>query len=161
MKKNAMEMIVGLFFVLGLGAIFILTFRVASLSGAAPGQAYAVSAVFDNIGGLKQGSAVTLAGMRIGRVQDIQMLRESFQAKVLMEIDQRYDNIPADSSATILTAGLLGEQYIGLDPGGDTQVLADGDSIDLTQSALILERLVGQFVSAQSSDALSAKAVAR
>lgn len=156
MKTKSLEFVVGLFFILGLGAIFILTFRVASLSGAPPGQAYAVTAVFDNIGGLKAGSAVTLAGMRIGRVRAIEMERETFQAQVRLEIDSRYDNIPQDSSAMILTAGLLGEQYVGLDPGGAPETLREGDVIRLTQSALILERLVGQFVTAQTQGATTA-----
>lgn len=148
MQGKGLELLVGLFFTLGLGAIFVLTFRVASLSGAAPGEAYAVSAQFQNIGGLKAGAAVTLAGVRIGRVRSIAVNRESYEAEVSLEIGKAYDNIPRDSSAQVLTSGLLGEQYIGLDPGGDERALKAGDRIILTQSALVLEHIVGQFVTA-------------
>ncbi|MES2683546.1 MAG: outer membrane lipid asymmetry maintenance protein MlaD [Pseudomonadota bacterium] len=148
MHGKSLELLVGLFFTLGLGAIFVLTFRVASLSGAAPGEAYSVSAQFQNIGGLKAGAAVTLAGVRIGRVRSISVNRDSYEAVVSLEIAKDYDNIPRDSSAQVLTSGLLGEQYIGLEPGGDERLLQAGDRIILTQSALVLEHIVGQFVAA-------------
>jgi phospholipid/cholesterol/gamma-HCH transport system substrate-binding protein len=153
MKSKSIELVVGLFFILGLGAIFILTFRVASLSGAAPGTAYSVNATFANVGGLKPGAAVTMAGMRIGRVREISMERDTYEARVRLEIDNTVDNIPRDSSARILTAGLLGEQYVGLEPGGDDQWLRDNDVIHITQSALVLENIVGQFVTSAVSSA--------
>jgi phospholipid/cholesterol/gamma-HCH transport system substrate-binding protein len=155
MQSKALELLVGLFFTLGVAAVFILTFRVASLSGAGEGDTYEVVAEFENIGGLKPGAAVTLAGVRIGRVRGIVIDRDSFEARVTMRIGQRYDNIPKDSSASILTAGLLGEQYVGLSPGGEEQGLAQGDVIKFTQSALVLENLIGQFVANMGSGGAS------
>ncbi|HZP11676.1 MAG TPA: outer membrane lipid asymmetry maintenance protein MlaD [Nevskiaceae bacterium] len=146
MKSRSMEMLVGLFFCLGVGAIFILTFRVASLASVGPGKAYHLTATFENIGGLKRGAAVTMAGVRIGRVRNITIDRSNFEAKVTLEMNNQYDNIPADSNAKILTAGLLGEQYIGLEPGGDEASLKDGDTIKFTQSAFVLENIIGQVL---------------
>lgn len=155
MQSKALELLVGLFFSLGVAAVFILTFRVASLSGAGEGASYEISADFENIGGLKPGAAVTLAGVRIGRVRGIVIDRDTFEAKVTMRIADSYDNIPKDTSASILTAGLLGEQYIGLSPGGEDTVLAQGDVIKFTQSALVLENLIGQFVANMGSGSSS------
>lgn len=146
MQSRAMEILVGLFFCLGVGAIFILTVRVASLSSVGPGKAYHVSATFENIGGLKRGAAVTMAGVRIGRVREITIDRDNFEAKVSLELNNQFDNIPKDSNAKILTAGLLGEQYIGLEPGGDDLSLKDGDAIKFTQSAFVLENIIGQVL---------------
>jgi phospholipid/cholesterol/gamma-HCH transport system substrate-binding protein len=147
-----MEMLVGLFFCLGVGAIFILTFRVASLASVGPGKAYHVSATFENIGGLKRGAAVTIAGVRIGRVRMITVDPNSFEAKVTLELNNQYDNIPADSNAKILTAGLLGEQYIGLEAGGDGVMLKTGDRLRLTQSAVVLENLISQFLFSKAAE---------
>jgi len=146
MQSRLLELLFGLFFCLGVGAIFILTFKVASVEGVGGGAVYRVTAAFDNIGGLREGSAVTLAGVKIGRVRSIVIDRNSFEAQVGMEIAEEFDNIPKDSSAKILTAGLLGEQYIGLEPGGDEGSLKDGDRITFTQSAVVLENLIGQFL---------------
>ena len=151
MQSKALELLVGLFFSLGVGAIFILTFRVASVSKAGSGSGYEITADFENIGGLKPGAAVTLAGVRIGRVRSIVIEPTTFEARVTMRIGNSYANIPKDSSASIFTAGLLGEQYIGLVPGGEDAVLADGDTIKFTQSALVLENLIGQFVAGMAS----------
>jgi phospholipid/cholesterol/gamma-HCH transport system substrate-binding protein len=151
MQTKALELLVGLFFTLGVAAVFILTFRVASLDAGGAGDSYAVSADFENIGGLKPGSAVTMAGVRIGRVRTIEIDPTTFEARVTMRIGNDFANIPKDSSASIFTAGLLGEQYIGLSPGGDDASLADGDRITFTQSALVLENLIGQFVAGMAS----------
>jgi phospholipid/cholesterol/gamma-HCH transport system substrate-binding protein len=151
MQTKALELLVGLFFTLGVAAVFILTFRVASLDAGGAGDSYAVTADFENIGGLKPGSAVTLAGVRIGRVRSIEVDPTTFEARVTMRIANDFANIPKDSSASIFTAGLLGEQYIGLSPGGDDASLADGDRITFTQSALVLENLIGQFVAGMAS----------
>lgn len=151
MQSKALELLVGLFFTLGVAAVFILTFRVASLSGAGEGASFEVIAEFENIGGLKPGAAVTMAGVRIGRVREIVIDRNTYEARVTMRIGQSYDNIPKDSQASILTAGLLGEQYVGLSPGGEDASLAQGDVIKFTQSALVLENLIGQFVANMSS----------
>lgn len=149
MHSKALELLVGLFFTLGVAAVFILTFRVASVSGGG-GDGFEVAADFENIGGLRPGAAVTLAGVRVGRVSDIVIDRNTFEATVSMRIERSYDNIPKDTSASILTAGLLGEQYIGLSPGGDDATLVEGDKIKFTQSALVLENLIGQFVAGMS-----------
>ena len=151
MQTKALELLVGLFFALGVAAVFILTFRVASLDAGSAADSFAVTADFENIGGLKPGSAVTLAGVRIGRVRTIEIDPTTFEARVTMRIGNDFNNIPKDSSASIFTAGLLGEQYIGLSPGGDDASLADGDRITFTQSALVLENLIGQFVAGMAS----------
>jgi phospholipid/cholesterol/gamma-HCH transport system substrate-binding protein len=151
MQSKALELLVGLFFTLGVAAVFILTFRVASVSGVGEPGGYEVTADFENIGGLRPGAAVTMAGVRIGRVRDIAIDKTTFEARVTMRITGSYDNIPKDSHASILTAGLLGEQYVGLSPGGAEEILGDGDSINFTQSALVLENLIGQFVAGMAS----------
>lgn len=151
MQTKALELLVGMFFTLGVAAVFILTFRVASLDAGSASDSYAVTADFENIGGLKPGSAVTMAGVRIGRVRSIEVDPTTFEARVTMRIGKDFANIPKDSSASIFTAGLLGEQYIGLTPGGDDASLADGDKITFTQSALVLENLIGQFVAGMAS----------
>ena len=152
MQSRALEMLVGLFVCLGVAAVFVLTFRVASLDtidGA--GGTYRVVASFENIGGLKPGSAVTMAGVKIGRVRDIVIDPITYEANVTLELSGAYNAIPEDSNAKILTAGLLGEQYIGLEAGGADEPLKEGSKLKLTQSALVLENLIGQFLSSQSS----------
>ncbi len=151
MQTKALELLVGLFFTLGVAAVFILTFRVASLDAGSASDSYAVTADFENIGGLKPGSAVTMAGVRIGRVRSIEVDATTFEARVTMRIGNDFANIPKDSSASIFTAGLLGEQYIGLTPGGEDATLVEGDKIKFTQSALVLENLIGQFVAGMAS----------
>ncbi|HEX4871030.1 MAG TPA: outer membrane lipid asymmetry maintenance protein MlaD [Nevskiaceae bacterium] len=151
MQSRALEILVGLFVCLGVAAVFVLTFRVASLDSVGSGDGvYRVTASFENIGGLKPGSAVTLAGVKVGRVKSISIDPVSFNATVLLEMSNQYSTIPEDSNAKILTAGLLGEQYVGLEPGGAEESLREGSQIKLTQSALVLENLIGQFLSAQT-----------
>lgn len=151
MQSKALELLVGLFFSLGVAAIFILTFRVAGVSSAASRDTYEVSADFENIGGLKPGAAVTMAGVRVGRVRSIVMDRTTFEAHVTMGIEKQYDNIPVDSGAGIMTAGLLGDQYLGITPGGADETLKDGSKLKFTQSALVLENLIGQFMANMAS----------
>lgn len=153
MQSRALEMLVGLFVSLGVAAVFVLTFRVASLDtvGGAD-QTYRVTASFENIGGLKVGSAVTIAGVRIGRVKNIAIDPNSFEAEVTMELSNSYNALPEDSNAKILTAGLLGEQYIGLEAGGADESLKEGSKLKLTQSALVLENLIGQFLFNKAAD---------
>ncbi len=150
MQSRALEILVGFFVCLGVAAIFVLTFRVASLDSYGDGDTYRVTAKFANIGGLKSGSAVTVAGVKVGRVDAIQIEPATFQAVVSLDIAKSYDKIPEDSSAKILTAGLLGEQYIGLEPGGLDEYLTDGSELTLTQGALVLENLIGQFLSSNN-----------
>jgi len=124
----------------------MLALRVGNLSTADVVDGYKLEAHFDNIGSLKVKSPVTMAGVRIGRVSQIGFDYKNYQALVILNIDGRYKTIPKDTGASILTAGLLGEQYIGLDPGGSDQYLKDGDKITMTQSAIVLEKLIGQFI---------------
>lgn len=148
MQSRAMEILVGFFVCLGVAAILILTLRVASIQdiGREAGS-YHVIAKFGNVGKLSIGNAVKIAGVTVGRVANIEVDPGDFQARVTMQISGRYDNIPGDVDARILTSGLLGEQYVSLQEGGALDPLKDGDSIKLTQSALVLENLIGQFVS--------------
>lgn len=151
MQSRALEILVGFFVCLGVAAVFVLTFRVASLDTVGSGKTFSVTASFENIGGLKPGAAVTMAGVKVGRVRSIVIDPETFEAKVTMDIATSYDTIPDDSDAKILTAGLLGEQYIGVVPGGNDAALKDGSRIKFTQSALVLENIIGQFLTNMAS----------
>jgi phospholipid/cholesterol/gamma-HCH transport system substrate-binding protein len=146
MSRKTVEFWVGLFVAAGLVALAVLAFQVGNLTAADVVDGYKIEARFENIGGLKVKSPVTLAGVRIGRVTDIRFDGESYQAVVLLNVDGRYKTIPRDTSASILTSGLLGEQYVGLEPGGAEEYLKDGDRIKVTQSALVLEKIVGQVL---------------
>jgi phospholipid/cholesterol/gamma-HCH transport system substrate-binding protein len=151
MQSKALEILVGLFVCLGVAAVFVLTFRVASLDNFG-GATFTVTAKFGNIGGLKPGSAVTMAGVKVGRVRAIEIDAQTFEAVVQLDLSRRFDRIPEDTSAKILTAGLLGEQYIGLEPGGMDEYLANGSELLLTQGAIVLENLIGQFLAGQGGD---------
>ena len=158
MQSRALEILVGFFVCLGVAAIFLLTFRVASLDTVGSGgNNYRVTAKFDTIGGLAVGASVRMAGVRIGRVKGISIDPKSFQAVTTLEIDGRQSNIPEDSTAKILTSGLLGEQYVGLEPGGDDKPLKNGDEIKFTQSAFVLENLIGQFLTSMTQKDSSPK----
>ncbi len=146
MNSKLSETLVGLFLLAGIVSLGFLALRVGNMGAMGGGDTYRVTARFDNIGGLAVKAPVTLAGVRIGRVASIEVDQELFSAVVGMEIESGYDNLPRDTSASILTAGLLGAQYVGLDPGGDFEPLRDGDRIDLTQSAVVLENLIGQLL---------------
>jgi len=152
MQTRSLEVLVGFFVCLGIAAVFILTLRVASLNKVGDsGSSFVVTAKFENTGTLGPGSSVKLAGVRIGRVRGISIDPTTFQAVVSLEIDSSHNNIPEDSDAKILTSGLLGEQYIGISPGGDDKALKNGDEIKFTQSALVLENLIGQFLTSVTS----------
>lgn len=147
MRPNrALEIGTGLFVLLGFAALFFLTTQLPG-SGIKVGGAtgYSVTARFDNVGDLKVGSPVTMAGVRIGRVAAIAFDPSDFKAVVTLDIDNRYDKIPEDSDASIQTAGLLGGKYIGIGPGGSDASLHDGSTIEFTQSAIVLENLIGKF----------------
>lgn len=153
MQSRALEVLVGFFVCLGVAAIFVLTVRVASLDTVGGSKAsYRVTARFDTIGGLAPGASVKIAGVRIGRVRDIGIDPSTFQAVATLEISGDQANIPEDSVAKILTSGLLGEQYVALEPGGDDKSLKSGDEIKLTQSAFVLENLIGQFLTSMTKD---------
>ena len=145
MTRSTIDLWVGVFVAIGLGALLFLALKVGNLASFSTAETYRVEARFSNIGGLKVRAPVKSAGVVVGRVADIRFDNESFEAVVTMNVDRRYA-FPKDTSAKILTSGLLGEQYIGLAAGGDTVNLKDGDTLKLTQSALVLENLIGQFL---------------
>ncbi len=146
MQSRTVEIWVGLFIAAGMAALFMLAMQVSNLTLVNNDEGYNVTARFENISGLKVRAAVTVAGVRVGRVTDIGFDPQTFEAVVTMNISNQYDQLPLDTSASIFTAGLLGEQYVGLEPGGEMELLEDGSEIMLTQSALILEQLIGQFL---------------
>lgn len=146
MQSKQTEILVGLFVAAGLAALFMLAMKVSNLGDLTDEKGYQVTANFQNIGGLKPRSPVSMAGVRVGRVASIELDPETYDAVVTLNIYPQYDNIPMDSSASIFTAGLLGEQYIGLEAGADDFYLADGDEITLTQPAVVLEQIIGQFL---------------
>jgi phospholipid/cholesterol/gamma-HCH transport system substrate-binding protein len=156
MNKRSIEMLVGFFVLLGMVGIVFLALKAANLGSVGGGDSYALQAQFDNIGGLKVRAPVRTAGVTVGRVTKIVLDNKSFRGVVSMEIDRAFQ-FPKDSAAKILTAGLLGDQYIGLDPGGDDKNLAAGDTLAQTQSAVVLENLIGQFISSKA-DAPAASA---
>lgn len=141
-----LEIVVGIFVALGIAALFVLAMKVSNLNAFADQDGYPLTARFDNIGGLKVQAAVTMAGVRVGRVEAIGFDQESFEAVVSLKVYNQYQQLPRDTSASIFTSGLLGEQYIALEAGGDMKNLAPGDEFKITQSALVLEELIGQFL---------------
>jgi len=145
-KMRLIEILVGAFMAAGILALFFLAMQVSNLGTVNTGDSYKVLARFDNIGGLKVKSPVTMAGVEVGRVLDIYYDAKDFRAVAVLGIYSQYDQIPDDTFAKILTAGLLGEQYVGLDPGGSEAVLKEGSEIAVTQSALVLEDVIGQFI---------------
>lgn len=156
MNKGSLgtEFMVGVLMLAGAAALFFLAMKASNFASIDDGKdGYMISARFDNIGGLKVRAPVTLAGVRIGQVQSITVDSETFEAVVRMSIRSQYDRIPGDTFAKILTSGLLGEQYIGLDPGGSLENLAGGDEITVTQSALVLEDIIGKFLFSKAEEA--------
>ena len=142
---------VGLFVVLGAAALLFLALKAGNLLSLNFDETYQVTAKFDNIGGLKARAAVKSAGVVVGRVESISFDDKTFQARVVLNLNKNVA-FPKDSSAKILTSGLLGDQYIGLEPGADEKNLVAGDSIKLTQSAVVLENLIGQFINNKAAD---------
>ena len=145
-NTRVIEIAVGVFIAAGMSALFLLAMQVSNLSNRGSGETYAIIAAFENIGGLKVRSPVTVSGVRVGRVDAIDYDSTSFEAVVTLRIDKAYSSFPEDTSASIYTSGLLGEQYIGLEPGGSEVNLAEGDRIQMTQSALVMEQVIGQFL---------------
>lgn len=154
---RTIEVGVGLFVCLGLGALLMLSVKVANLHSLDTARGYTVRAYFDNVGGLQVRAPVKMGGVLIGRVAAIAYDSKRFQAAVQLRIDPAYKQIPTDTSASIYTAGVLGEQYVGLDPGGDSTYLADGTEITITQSAIILERALQEFLYAKTTKSSEAK----
>jgi phospholipid/cholesterol/gamma-HCH transport system substrate-binding protein len=146
MQNRTLEVGVGLFLLAGLLAFLLLALRVSGLTVGSSDNTYKVFAHFDNIAGLTVRSKVTMAGVTIGKVTAIDLDRNSYMGRVTMQLDDAVDNLPADSTASILTAGLLGEKYIGISVGGEEEVLREGSTIHDTQSSLVLEDLIGKFL---------------
>lgn len=159
MKKTVLDFWVGLFVVLGFVALLFLALKAGNMSSLSFQATYPIKLKFDNIGGLKPRAAVKSAGVVVGRVANIAFDDQIYQAVVTLDIDKQYQ-FPKDTSAKILTAGLLGEQYIGLEAGGDDQMLKAGDTITMTQSAVVLENLIGQFLYNKAADSGAAKPAA-
>jgi phospholipid/cholesterol/gamma-HCH transport system substrate-binding protein len=152
MSKQSIEVLVGLFVLMGMAALVFLALKAANLASFGQHKGYTVSAKFDNIGGLKPRAPVRSAGVTVGRVKSISLDQKTFQGLVRLEIDNHV-KFPKDTSAKILTSGLLGDQYIGLEPGADEKELADRDVIKQTQSAVVLENLIGQLIFNRAADA--------
>ena len=146
MRTRTLELTVGLFILLGIAALMVLALRVSGLSVSPTADSYKVYAHFDNIAGLTPRAKVTMAGVTIGQVTAIEFDKSRYTARVEMAIDGSVNTLPSDSAASILTAGLLGEKYVGISVGGEDTMLADGDRIMDTQSALVLEELIGRFL---------------
>ncbi len=151
MQRTTMDLWVGLFVVMGVIALMILSLKVGNLNAYNPSQSYLITGNFENIGGLKVRAPVKSAGVVVGRVTDIQFSTQTYDALVTMSVDSRFI-FPKDTFASILTSGLLGEQYIGLAAGGDEAILKDGDKIIKTNSAMVLEELIGRFMFDKASE---------
>ena len=152
-----LDLWVGLFVCAGIGALLVLALKVGNMSGFSVADTYKVYAEFDNVGGLKPRAPVKSAGVVVGRVSEVSFDNDSFRARVTLHVDKRY-KFPKDTSASILTSGLLGEQYIGMDGGGDEQMLKEGDRLLITQSAVVLEKIIGQFLYGKAAETGTEKA---
>ena len=156
MQRTTLDLWVGIFVTAGVAALFMLALKVGNASSVSVSDGYRVIAEFDNIGGLKVRAPVKSAGVVVGRVEGISLDTRTFRANVALRIDKAYP-FPKDSAASILTAGLLGEQYVGMDGGGDEQNLKEGDHIKVTQSAIVLEKVIGQFLYGKAAETGTAK----
>lgn len=145
-RQKKIETWVGAFVLMSLIALTVIAFKVSNFQGLKDRSTYQISALYMNIGGLKVRAPVKISGVVVGRVSSIKIDPQTFQARVAMNIYTEFNNLPIDTSGSILTSGLLGDQYVGLEPGGDEEVLKEGDQLDLTQPALVLEELIGQFL---------------
>ena len=151
MERTTVDLWVGVFVVAGIAALGMLAMKGGDLGTYNVSEAYQVHAYFSNIGGLKPKASIKSAGVLVGRVTDITLDTERYEAKVVMSLDKRYQ-FPKDTFANILTSGLLGEQYIGLVPGGDDQMLKNGEQLKMTQSAVVLEDLIGKFLYSKADE---------
>ena len=151
MQRKSLDIWVGLFVLTGAAALVFLALNVGNMSALSLDKGYAVTTSFDNIGGLKPRAPVKSAGVVVGRVEKIDFSNQSFKAVVTLKMETAY-KFPKDTSAKILTSGLLGEQYIGLEAGGDVKNLAAGDTIKMTQSAMVLENLISQFLFSKAAE---------
>jgi phospholipid/cholesterol/gamma-HCH transport system substrate-binding protein len=160
MDRTTLDLWVGIFVVAGIAALIALAMKVGNLTSSQIGATYNVTAAFENIGGLKARAPVKSAGVLVGRVESIKFDNKSYEAQVTIAIDTTYE-FPKDTFANIYTSGLLGEQYIGLDPGGDEAMLKNGDKITHTQDAVVLEKLISQFLYNKASEGNDKKAEAK
>jgi phospholipid/cholesterol/gamma-HCH transport system substrate-binding protein len=151
-QSKTVQIWVGVFVAIGLASLLVLAMKVSNISTFTTTEGYTLILDFSNIGGLKVRSPVTMAGVVIGRVAPINLDKQTFEAQVQIKVENQYNNLPEDTSASIYTAGLLGEQYISLEAGGSDVNLKNGDKIRLTQSAVVLEQLIGQFLVDKSSN---------
>ena len=151
-QTKMMEIAVGFFVACGMAALFVLAMKVSNIASIGDNKGYTLTAHFDNIGGLKVRAPVTIGGVRIGRVTGVGFDEQTYQAVVTLQIEDKYRRLPEDSSASIFTAGLLGEQYVALEPGGSEAFFKNGDSVKLTQSALVMEQLIGRFLFQKASE---------
>ena len=156
MERTTVDLWVGAFVVAGIAALVVLALKVGNLSTYNVSETYQLQAYFTNVGGLKPTASVRSAGVLVGRVTEIRLDTERYEAKVTMSLDKRYQ-FPRDTFANIQTAGLLGENYIGLMPGGDSEMLKSGETFKKTQSAMVLEDLIGKFIYGKSDAASNAK----
>ena len=156
MSRRSIDVLVGVFVVMGFGALLFLALKAGNLASFSLADTYEVQARFDNIGGLKVRAPVKSAGVVVGRISSIHLDKQHYQAVVTLQMDGRY-TFPKDTFATINTSGLLGEQYIGLEPGGDPEDLRAGDVIKKTQSAVVLEKLISQFMFSKAEEGATAQ----
>lgn len=143
---STQDTLVGLFVAAGIVGLFFLALQVSNLSSFVERDSYTVTASFENSGGLKVKSPVSAAGVKIGQVSSISFDPKTYQSVVQLSIDSQYNTLPEDTTASVFTAGLLGEQYVNLEPGGSEEFLKNGGKIEITQSAIILEKAIGQFL---------------
>ena len=151
MERTGIDLWVGMFVVAGVAALVMLAMKVGNLGTYNVAETYQVHAYFSNIGGLKPKASIRSAGVLVGRVTEITLDTERYEANVVMSLDKRYQ-FPKDTFANILTSGLLGEQYIGLMPGGDSEMLKNGEVVKQTQSAMVLEDLIGKFIYSKAAE---------
>lgn len=151
MERTTLDLWVGLFVTAGMAALVVLALKVGNLSSVSMADSYLIKGHFSNIGSLKVRAPVKSSGVVVGRVAEISFDTDRYEALVTMKLDKRYA-FPKDTSASIMTSGLLGEQYIGLDPGGDDKKLQDGEEVKLTQSAIVMEQLIGQFLYGKAAE---------
>ncbi len=151
MDRTIIDLWVGIFVAAGIAALMVLALKVGNASNINLSESYILYGEFENIGGLKVRAPVKSSGVVVGRVTEIRFDAEKYVAKVALKLDKRYE-FPADTIASVLTSGLLGEQYVGLDVGGDTAMLKDGQTLKKTQSAVVLEKLIGQFLYGKAAE---------
>lgn len=152
MVNRATEFAVGLFVAVGLAGLAMLALQVSGLASLGTPPGYQLTAHFNNVGGLRERAPVKAGGVTVGRVTAIDYDQRTYTARVTLTIDPEYDEFPLDTSASIHTSGLLGEQFVSFEPGGDMDYLGDGDTIEFTESAIVLERLIGQFMYQQGRE---------